>query len=88
MTQASDIANPPLARKEFARPYDSAAYRSMIREDVERLGRPDVDLCQVEAHMRLERGPIEQLSRTELLNEVIVAIHALDTAGPKAASRL
>jgi hypothetical protein len=89
MTQASDIANPPLARKELATlPHGSSVYRSLIREDAERLGRPDVDLRQVEACMRRERGTLDQLSRTEFLNEVIAAIHCLDTTGPEAANRL
>jgi hypothetical protein len=65
-----------------------AGYRSLIREDAEKLGRPDVDLRHVEAYMRLERGMLDRLSRTEFLNEVIVAIHCLDTASPQAATQL
>jgi hypothetical protein len=88
MTQASDIANLLPARKELALPHGPSMCRALIREDAERLGRPDVDLRQVEAYMRLECGPIDRLSRTEFLNEVIVAIHCLDTAGPQRANQL
>jgi hypothetical protein len=63
----------------------TSVFRSLILEDAAKLGRADVDPRHVEAYMRLERGPLDQLSRTEFLNEVIVAIHCLDTAGPHAA---
>lgn len=63
-------------------------YQELIREELARQGRIDVDPRHVEGYARLEHGTLDGLSRGQFAREVRVGIACVDEGGKAAAENL
>lgn len=63
-------------------------YQDTIRQELARLGRPDVDPRHVEAFMRLQYGTLDHLSRAEFRRETAIGVGCVDEGGEDGAESL
>lgn len=60
-------------------------YQRMIQDDLEAMGRGDIDPRHVEAYMRLQYGTLDHLDRRTFRAEVRLGVGCVDEGGQELA---